>query len=196
MGSPPFSAIIVAGGRGSRLGGVDKAALEFDGLTLLERAIAATGGAARVCAVGPRRDSINGVEWVLEDPPGGGPSAALGAGIRCLSAGATPLVLVLAADLLRPEDAVPTLLDAARTHVTGPDGADGVVAVDESGHRQPLLAVYAIIALTRVLSIPVDGLALRTLLSGLRLVDVPVPDAACADVDTVEDARRHGIRLA
>ena len=43
-----WDAVVLAGGRGSRLGGVDKATLELDGSTLLGRTLAALAGAARV----------------------------------------------------------------------------------------------------------------------------------------------------
>lgn len=50
-----FGAILLAGGRASRMGGVDKPRLVVDGMTMLDRAIAAVRGigAQSIVAVGP-----------------------------------------------------------------------------------------------------------------------------------------------
>jgi molybdopterin-guanine dinucleotide biosynthesis protein A len=77
-----MDAIVLAGGRGARLGGVDKADLVVGGQTLLERALAATAGANRTVVVGPRRPTSRPVTWAREHPPGGGPVAALAAGLE------------------------------------------------------------------------------------------------------------------
>ena len=50
--TPPLDAIIVSGGGARRLGGYDKTSLVFEGLTLLEHAMAAVTDARRVCIVG------------------------------------------------------------------------------------------------------------------------------------------------
>lgn len=47
-----FDAIILAGGRGSRLGGVDKGALPVGGRALLDRVLDAARAAERVVVVG------------------------------------------------------------------------------------------------------------------------------------------------
>ncbi|MFD1214070.1 molybdenum cofactor guanylyltransferase, partial [Arthrobacter sp. GCM10027362] len=46
-------AVVLAGGRSSRLGGVPKALLEFEGRTLLRRTLDALSGARRIAVVGP-----------------------------------------------------------------------------------------------------------------------------------------------
>ncbi|MGO4494169.1 molybdenum cofactor guanylyltransferase, partial [Arthrobacter sp. 2YAF22_2] len=48
-----YDAVILAGGRSSRLGGVPKAQLRVDGATLLERSLQAASGARRTVVVGP-----------------------------------------------------------------------------------------------------------------------------------------------
>jgi GTP:adenosylcobinamide-phosphate guanylyltransferase len=48
----PYVAIVLAGGRGTRLGGRDKAAVEVAGRSLLERALSAVAGAATVVVFG------------------------------------------------------------------------------------------------------------------------------------------------
>ncbi len=48
-----FDAVILAGGRSSRLGGSPKAGLVIGGQTLLERALQAARGALAMVVVGP-----------------------------------------------------------------------------------------------------------------------------------------------
>ena len=84
MLSTSFDAVVLAGGSGRRLGGVDKAALEVAGATLLDRVLLASAGAGRTVVVGPPRRTVRDVIWTLEDPPAGGPLAGLEAGLRAL----------------------------------------------------------------------------------------------------------------
>ena len=101
--------IVLAGGAGRRMGGVDKAALVVGGMTLLDRVLAA---ALPLCddlvVIGPARPAA--VRYVTEDVPGGGPVPAVAAGLAGLAAGCA-VVVVLAVDLgvatlnvNRPED--------------------------------------------------------------------------------------------
>ncbi|MCW4458696.1 molybdenum cofactor guanylyltransferase [Microbacterium sp. MPKO10] len=50
---PRHAAIVLAGGRGSRLGGADKASVEIDGRMLLDHVLAAVEGCAPIIVVGP-----------------------------------------------------------------------------------------------------------------------------------------------
>ena len=79
-----LGAVLLAGGAGSRLGGVDKAALRLDGTTLLDRALAALTG-LDVVVVGPPRP-LPGLRVVREDPPRSGPASRAG-GPACASPG-------------------------------------------------------------------------------------------------------------
>lgn len=190
--TPPLDAIIVSGGGARRLGGYDKTSLVFEGLTLLEHAMAAVADARRVCIVGRTAGTplTDRVIAVVEDPPRGGPGAAIVAGVTALAASGSALTVTIAADLPRAEDAVAALLGRAV-----PGNADGVVAVDGAGRRQHLLAVYRtdrLRAAVAAASAP-DGIPLRALLDGLTLAEVPVDDALCADVDSPDDAARLGI---
>ncbi|MEU4744233.1 NTP transferase domain-containing protein, partial [Actinosynnema sp. NPDC023658] len=60
---PSWAAVVLAGGRGSRLGGVDKASLVVDGRTLLDHVLDAVAAARQVIVVGPRKDDVTGVTW-------------------------------------------------------------------------------------------------------------------------------------
>ena len=133
-----------------------------------------------------------GLVTTREDPPWSGPASALAAGLRALDdAGSTaPFVLVLACDMPRVADATAPLLHSFSTLTR----ADGCIAVDDDGRRQPLLAIYRAAALREALSgfDPVDA-SMRRLLAGLRLVEVTVPSELVDDVDTPADVRRLGV---
>ncbi len=184
-----YDAVLLAGGRASRMSGIDKTALVADGLALSDHAVAAAARARSVVLVGLRdgRTAPDGVVVTREDPPFGGPVAGIAAGLVAVPEPA-PWTLVLACDLVRPERAVDALLRAADDTAD----VDGFVAVDEDGRRQPLLALYRSSALreaVRALGDPTDA-AVRRLTAGLRLVEVPLSDGLCADVDEPADAAR------
>lgn len=187
MTAPAFDAIIVAGGRSSRLQGGDKTLLVYNGRTLLERAVDAATGARRIVTVGPTE--VAGTIITLESPRFGGPAAAIAAGLDALE---TPAewVLTLASDLPFAKRAVAALVDAL------PGETDGVIAIDDSGRRQPLLAVYRSSALAAaVAGTEVAGLSMRALLAGLDLTEIPVSSDLTADIDSRADAAALGIRV-
>jgi molybdopterin-guanine dinucleotide biosynthesis protein A len=201
-----FDAIVLAGGRSSRMGSA-KSALLFEGRPLVQLAVDAARGARAVVVVGPDELAPAGVLTARESPAMGGPAAALVAGLDRLEeldrldrldATPAPWLLVLACDLPRAGEAVRALLRAALPHTRGECGA--VVAVDDSGRRQPLLALYRTDALVRAAasarrSGDLAGLPLRRLVGGLRTAEVAVDGALCADVDTPEQARSFGIEV-
>lgn len=182
-----WDAVILSGGRGRRLGGVDKASLVVGDRSLLDHAVAASEGAAARILVGPQ-PSRPGLPAVLEQPRWGGPAAALAAGLTALPGPAAPYVAVLAAD--QPA-AVPGLR-AVLAGVVEDEAADGWVAQDPSGRLQPLLAVYRRAALQAAVDDlagrdALPGAALHRLLAGLTLTRVPLAAELCRDVDTPED---------
>lgn len=181
-----FDAIVVAGGRSSRMDGVDKLGVVLDGLPLLAHACRAVEAASRLVVVGPSglAGTPSRAVVVREDPPFGGPAAALGAGVSALGAGAS-YVAVVAGDVPRAAAAVPLLLAAV-------SGGDGVIARQPDGRRQPLLAVYRTAALRAAVDAmsPLTGLAVHRLISGLDLIELDLPDDFIADIDTPEDLER------
>ena len=188
-GSPlRLGAVVLAGGTAARMDGVDKASVELAGVTLLERALAATMTAIEVVVVGHQVPTSRPVTWTLEDPAGGGPAAGLLAGLgRFLVA--PDLVAVLAVDM--PGVTAGTVARLAWV-VEGDDGVDGARLVDEDGRAQPLAAVYRREALAAAAPADVEqhhGLPVRRLLAQLRLVDVPAVGDEARDVDTWEALR-------
>jgi molybdopterin-guanine dinucleotide biosynthesis protein A len=183
-----LGAVVLTGGTAARMGGADKAALEIDGVTLLERSIAATTAVAEVVVVGEEVPTSRAVAWTREDPPGGGPAAGLLAGLDRF-ASAPDLVVVLAVDMPRLNAGTVARLTWA---VEADADVDGAVLVDVGGRRQTLAAVYRYAALTAAR--PPDradehGLPVRRLLAPLRLTEVPAVGDEARDVDTWESLR-------
>lgn len=178
-----YDAVVLAGGGARRLGGRDKPRLLVGGRTLLDRAIEACAGAGRITVVGPRRATARPVAWAREEPPGGGPVAALAAGLAAVEA---PVVLVLAADLPFVAPAVTERLIAACA-----GARDGALLVDADGREQYLLAAYRTAALRDALAAlsDVHGAALRRALEPLDLTRLPDTAGAAFDCDTWPQVR-------
>lgn len=193
-GLPPYDAVVLAGGRARRLGGVDKPGLDVAGRPLAARVVAAVAGAARVVLAGPERPGVQADVTVREDPPGSGPVAALAAALPHVG---SDVVAVLAGDLpfLGPET-VDALRRALRDAPTDGRPADAALAVDADGRAQLLLAVWDTRALRRRLddTAPHAGAPVRRLYDGAATVEVPLPADAGApppwfDLDTPDDVR-------
>ncbi|MEV5122807.1 DUF6457 domain-containing protein [Streptomyces decoyicus] len=123
-----YDTIVLAGGAARRLGGADKPSLSVGGRPLLDRVLAACPDAAITVVVGPRRPATRAVVHALEDPPGGGPLAALDAGLRHTTA---PTVLVLSADLPFLTAATVRSLLEAGTRTAGAGMPGGCSAPDD-----------------------------------------------------------------
>lgn len=177
-----YTAVILAGGRASRLGGVAKPLVEVGGRTLLDAALSAAAGAREVVVVGEVPVPA-GVLQVVEDPPRSGPAAGLAAGVRALSEEA-PWTLVLASDVPGVEQAVPTLVASAEDDLD----SDGVCFHDESGHPQWMLGLYRSPRLRgRIEGVESTDLSLRRLLAPLLVRTIAGDPAAIADCDTWDD---------
>ncbi|MGZ4660519.1 MAG: molybdenum cofactor guanylyltransferase [Arthrobacter sp.] len=136
-----FDAVILAGGRSSRLGGVPKARLVYEGSTLLERALFAARGARAVAVVGPDPGTLPpGVLSCREDPPFAGPAAAIAAGLealdRRLGAERSDLTLILACDMPRVDYAV-SALRSALPGSTRDAGAGATSTADPASTTDP-----------------------------------------------------------
>lgn len=193
----PAAAIVLAGGRGHRLGDVDKPELaDRDGRTLLDRVLAAVSGAL-VVVVGPPRSLAPGILSVREHPPGGGPAAAVAVGCLALSASSSPqsqlppdaLVAVLAADLpyvtAGTVDRLCAALDSDPT-------AHGALLIDSSGRRQLLVGVWRQGALLAAVLQRESwyGASVKELLAPIRVVESLALGDEFVDIDTPDDLRR------
>jgi molybdopterin-guanine dinucleotide biosynthesis protein A len=207
-----FDAVVLAGGRSTRLGGTDKPGLIVGGQTLLGSAVSAVAlaGADRIVVVGPARPAalspgtgdlgtrdlgpgdlnpgaIGRIRYAREDPPGRGPVAALACGLDQVSA---PAVVLLAADL-------PFLRAAHVTRlltVLAAQDVPGVVLLDDSARPQWLVSAWAAVGLRGALA-RYPGSSLGGLLGPLDPVLLPDETAAgeppgWLDCDTAGDLRR------
>lgn len=178
-------AVVLAGGRGSRLGGRHKPGIAVAGRTLLDRALAAVRHVDRIVVVGPVTATADiSVRWTREDPPGGGPVAALAAG---LAGEVADEVVLLAADLVGVTEHTVARLRAA---LSADDTLDGVVLCDADGRRQWLLGVWRFDALRAALPADPTGRSLRSVLSGLAVTGLPELPGESSDVDTPDDLAR------
>lgn len=181
-----FDAVVLAGGGGRRLGGVDKPALVVGERSLLDTVLLACAAASRTVVVGPERPTSRPVQWAREEPTGGGPAAALGAGL----AGVTEAtVVLLAADLpFITVDSVALLLASVE--------GDGALLVDDGGRDQLLCSAWRTTALRSALAGQrLAGGALRSVLAPLSAARVSVPTiegraAPWTDCDTPGELSR------
>jgi molybdopterin-guanine dinucleotide biosynthesis protein A len=170
------------------MGGVDKAALDLAGVTLLERALAATMSAVEVVVVGHQVPTSRPVTWTLEDPPSGGPAAGLLAALDSFLV-RPDLVAVLAVDMPKVNAGTIARLTWA---VEDDPAVDGALLVDPDGRRQPLAAVYRFTALAEARPDSLEeqhGLPVRRLVGLLRMAEVPTVGDEARDVDTWADVR-------
>lgn len=158
--------MILTGGTGSRLGGLDKAGLQHDGRSFLDRALAAVSAAAEVAVVGREVD--------------GGPLAGLAAGAASLHV-ETELVVVLAVDMPHvTADTVSRLVAAAQD-------ADSAWLTDQDGRRQLAGAVRRSLVPTPD---EAAGAPMRLLMERGEVRDVPTLGHEADDIDTWADMAR------
>lgn len=177
-----FCAVVLAGGRAQRLGGADKPGLMVGGRTLAEAVLSAVAGAAAVIVVGPDRGYLRGTgpggaprsspRFVLEDPPGGGPVAALRRGITEVSA---PWLVLLAADLpfVQPGHVHALLAAATGAWVASAGQQAGAILLDDGGRAQWLIGCWRTAALAGAIQ-AYGGRSLHGLLAPMRPAEVIV----------------------
>ena len=190
---PPieWTALVLAGGRGSRLGNDDKAAMTIGGTSTLSHLLASLPDRVPVVVAGPPRATRRPVTFRPEWPLHGGPVAGIASGLEVVS---TPVTALLAVDMPAAGRLVQRLV--AEFAVCD---ADALVPVDGSGFRQPLCAVVRTETLRRALRVLGDpaGRSLRDLFSVIDVRERPLTEAemhSVDDIDTPQDlgrARSH-----
>jgi molybdopterin-guanine dinucleotide biosynthesis protein A len=194
--APDLCVIVLAGGSGSRIGGADKPMRLVAGQTMVSRVLAAGADARIRVVVGPPGLPVPaGVAQVWESPAGGGPVAAVAAGLRAVGAeddGVPRQVAVLACDLpLLTSTAVGDLRERLdRT------GADVAVYRDRQGRRQLLCGLWWEPVLRAVLPDEPTGAPMRRLFDGLHVAELehtgggPPPWYDCDTPDELAQAQR------
>ena len=129
------SALILAGGQGSRLGGVDKSGLVCEGEELLDRTVGVLGQVASeiiLSVQGIPRRVPTGVRFIQDQYLGCGPLAGIHAGMQECS---HPWVIVVACDMPHLSASLLSYL------VEEAQGVDALVPM-RRGRAEPLHAVY------------------------------------------------------
>ena len=176
-------AVVLAGGASRRFG-TDKLAADLDARTLLDHTLAGLPEAYAVIVVGPQRRLTRPVTFAREQPPGGGPTAGLVAGLRAALDSGPDAIVVLPGDAPAAGHAAPTLLAALA------DQDAAAVAVDAAGRVQPLQLALRPRAAAQLIALagPGEGAgqSARRLLAGLDPPPRPVTlgPTALFDIDT------------
>lgn len=181
-----IESIIVAGGKASRLDGVDKVMLPLGdrGLTLLEKVIESCPG--KVFVVGPKRNITAQVNWVSDLVDAGGPAAGIWAGLAEIK---SDYVFISAADQKLTREISNQICHAAV-------GKDGAWALRANGQGQPLLACIKTDLIRKLLepSKGIDASPIR-LMQNLELVGVKVNEDQIQDIDTWNDVLKAAREL-
>ncbi|MFH8249181.1 molybdenum cofactor guanylyltransferase [Microbacterium sp. B2969] len=206
MTGPTFGAILLAGGRASRVDGAAKPLFEVGGQTLLARTIAAVVavGANPVVVAAPRpdtgpatgRDGASAVTWVREDPPFGGPVAGVVAAFAPVAAWEPEpeWTFLLACDLPRVDAAVERL---SADILLLPSDTDGACLADPSSRPQWLTGLYRTTALRAAAAAMPDAgrdAPVRDLVADLAIAAIAASADLTDDVDTWEDLKRARAR--
>ncbi|HIX79961.1 MAG TPA: NTP transferase domain-containing protein [Candidatus Corynebacterium faecipullorum] len=184
-----LGAIILAGGRGTRMGGVDKASITLAGERLIDRLLRQLPYDAPVAVVSPYH---LGMPQVCEKPLFGGPAAGIAAGHAALAGAAESTTAILAVDA--PDS--PQMLPALEAALAG-SGADVAVATLD-GALQPLCALWRTESLTRALhklGNPRNKSVMRLLRHAKNITEVE-GTAAVRDIDTLDELRERRERRA
>lgn len=186
-GLSDVSALVIAGGQGRRLGGTefgDKMQVLVDGRRLIDIVLASIPDDVGVVLVGPELETERPVLQVQERPIGGGPLAAIAAGVEVAT---TPWVAIVPGDAPRAGLSIEPLAAAIG------DGDVAAVAESTSGRLHPLIALWRRAALVGALGTvsPLTNRAASTLYRSLR--PITVVDEGCwgLDVNSPADLARE-----
>lgn len=180
----PWAAIILAGGRASRLDGVDKAGIELGGRTLLEWSLDGVIDAREVVVVGDPVPTERPVTFTREDPRYGGPVAGLLTGVDALIT-VPRYVGVVAVDMPHVHHGTWRRLLAASESsgdgalLVGPDGRWQLALVLSTARLQEVRPGYE----------EQHSYPLKRLLDPLSLASVSAEGREHQDIDTWADLR-------
>ncbi len=194
MSTVTFNAIILAGGRSSRLGGTPKALLSDGSMSLLESTFNAVLAALNIVVVGPADLPVDDrVILTRENPPFAGPAAALAAGASQLASlsSIAPWTIILSVDMPYISQAIGTLVEAAANADAETLGFMGVT----DGITQPLVGIYRTEHFVQALNTDMTDCSVRFALRPLSPATVVLPAGSTDDVDTWDAAHATGFDL-
>jgi molybdopterin molybdotransferase len=192
MNKESISGLILAGGRGTRMGHVDKGLQPFGGTTMAAHVLARLEPQVATVAINANRNldtyaAYGAPVWTDDTPDYAGPLAGLQAGLRRC---ATTYLLTAPCDSpFLPGDLAERLMDGLRAA-----GADLAVAVTEENGRRQVHPVFCLLkaGLEPVLSAYLDGGGRR--MDGwypqIKVAEVPFDDAdAFRNINTLDELR-------
>ncbi len=181
-----LSAIVLAGGMSTRFGS-DKSRAMLGENSLIDVLLNSLPQDMDIIVVGPAIEKTsNYVRFTREDPPGGGPVAAICAGLELID---TEFVAIIATDMPFASQIFDGLIGAL------PISEDALIPLDSEGVLQPLCALYRTISLRSAITKlgEVSGQSMRNL---TKLLDVrelrlsPALERILIDIDTPSDLER------
>lgn len=184
--SEKWSAMILTGGSSSRFGS-DKSLAILKGQSLLSRLLSDLAENIEVVIVGPAFESqLRSLKFAREDPSGGGPVAAVNAGLAMID---TEFVALIATDMPFAAAIIHELANALEMSV------DGLVPLDAEGVPQTLCAIYRTSALRNALAKLGDpqGRSMRSLVGLVELKEIELSAALKSrllDIDTPEQLQQ------
>jgi len=178
----PLAGIVIAGGKGTRLGGRDKAFLEIDGEPIIARTLRlfrTIFTQTIIVTRHPERFAAFGAEVTVDRYPGKGPLAGIHAGLLACR---TSHAFVAACDMpLLDPDVIRYLADRIPHTDTSPEVPDAPDAIVPwwDGDVEPLHAIYAARTLpTMERCLENEEHAVRTFLQRVRVDYVAEADLA------------------
>nr|WP_207748906.1 MULTISPECIES: NTP transferase domain-containing protein [unclassified Luteimonas] len=177
---------MLAGGRATRLGGLDKAWLQRGGVPQVLRLAARVSDEVDAVLVSANRELERYAEHALAAVPDRRTDLGPLGGLDALAqACATPWLLTLPVDLVSVNDCLLRSLRAA--------GEAGAWAEDDDG-RQPLVALWDVAGLRRALPASLDSgdLSVRTLQSRLHMRGVRFAGLRFGNLNTPDDLAAAG----
>lgn len=181
-----LSAMILTGGASRRFGS-DKSQALIGQLSLIENLLTTLPSEMEIVIVGPQlQETSRAVKYTQENPLGGGPVAAIHAGLELIE---TEFVAVIATDMPFASQILKVLID------NFPDTEDATIPLDSHEIRQPLCALYRTDSLSRVISQleSAQGQSVRRLVELLVVKELslePNLRRILLDVDTPSDLKR------
>jgi len=175
---------VLAGGRSSRMG-VDKAAIEVDGVTMFDRVVAALrhAGCSPVVSVGGR--SRPSVDHVADLHPQEGPLGGIVTALAHAGELEAEAVVVVACDM--PSLSGRTISQLVEAHRSG----GGRVVAGEGERVEPMCALWPVAIATEVNDMFESGeRSVARVLDRLVPIVVPVGASVLANINTPEELRR------
>lgn len=181
-----LSAMILTGGSSTRFGS-DKSQAKLGVISLIENLLLTLPLEIEIVIVGPElENSARQVKYTQEHPLGGGPVAAIEAGLKLID---SEFVAIIATDMPFASQ----ILAVLRENL--PETEDATIPLDPAGIRQPLCALYRRDALARAVTElgNTQGQSVRNLIQILTVRELrldPVLQRILLDIDTPADLER------